>query len=442
MIHNFLSQKKNIPFRVDRFPFFYGWLILIAGTIGVLMSIPGQTMGVSVFTDHLLEALHMERTSLSLAYLIGTLSSGLIITRAGKLYDRYGARAMAMVSGFMLGLMLFALANIDHLISRFVSLITMADVQDVTFVFMVIGFFGIRFFGQGILTMVSRNMVMKWFDKRRGLANGIMGVFVSFGFSYSPRILNDLIDIMDWRNVWMLLGACVGLLFIVFAFVFFRDNPHDCGCLPDGNVKQKDKKGKEQDKQHHHTLKEALHTYRFWVFNLNLALNALFVTAITFHIVSIFDEAGMDRDTAVSIFLPASVIAVSCNFIFGWLSDYIQLKYLLLMNQLGIIIAAYAVLHLGSSPLAFYLLIIGNGMGSGMFSVLSSVTWPRFFGTRHLGAISGFAMSWVVIGSAFGPFLYSLSLKYTESYNTSAIICMAIASVIFMLGLKANNRTH
>ena len=37
-------------------PFFYGWVVLAFGTLAVVFSIPGQTMGVSVFTDSLLEA--------------------------------------------------------------------------------------------------------------------------------------------------------------------------------------------------------------------------------------------------------------------------------------------------------------------------------------------------------------------------------------------------
>ena len=101
-----MKQNCNKPFQVSKFPFFYGWVILAAGTIGILMSIPGQTMGVAVFTESLLSDLQINRNSLSLAYLVGTLGSGLIITRAGKLYDKYGARVMAFIAGVMLGLML------------------------------------------------------------------------------------------------------------------------------------------------------------------------------------------------------------------------------------------------------------------------------------------------------------------------------------------------
>ena len=74
-------MKKN---RISTFPFFYGYIIIFSGTIGVLMSAPGQTIGISVFTDFLIDALGITRDSLSLAYLIGTMSSSFLLTRAGK----------------------------------------------------------------------------------------------------------------------------------------------------------------------------------------------------------------------------------------------------------------------------------------------------------------------------------------------------------------------
>jgi cyanate permease len=71
--------------------------------------------------------------------------------------------------------------------------------------------------------------------------------------------------------------------------------------------------------------------------------------------------------------------------------------------------------------------------------VINTVTWPRFFGTKHLGAISGYAMSWTVIASAAGPYLFSLSLKFTGSYKASIIVLIGIAFILLLFGLKANN---
>ena len=125
-----MKKHPNIPFAPSRIPIFYGWIILAAGTIGMLMSIPGQTMGVSVFTENLLDDLEINRNNLSLAYLIGTVGSGLLITRAGKLYDRYGARLMAFIAAGMLGLMLLYLTRVDSLVSFFLDHIISSNFYD------------------------------------------------------------------------------------------------------------------------------------------------------------------------------------------------------------------------------------------------------------------------------------------------------------------------
>ena len=72
------------PFDIRRLPFYYGWVILLLSTAGIIFSIPGQTMGMAVFTDHFIEAFGLSRTELSLAYLIGTGASSLFLTRAGR----------------------------------------------------------------------------------------------------------------------------------------------------------------------------------------------------------------------------------------------------------------------------------------------------------------------------------------------------------------------
>ena len=84
-----MHLDPNRPFAPARVPIFYGWVIVAVATLGVVMSIPGQTMGVSVFTDHLIEATGLTRLELSNAYLVGTVISGLLLPRGGRLLDRY-----------------------------------------------------------------------------------------------------------------------------------------------------------------------------------------------------------------------------------------------------------------------------------------------------------------------------------------------------------------
>ncbi len=434
-----MKKHCNRPFSPSKLPFFYGWVILVAGTIGILMSIPGQTMGVSVFTDNLIADLGISRKSLSLAYLFGTLGSGLMITRAGKLYDRHGARVMTFIAGLMLGLMLVFLTRVDRMVDALQNWNWLPPAM-ATFIFLVIGFWGIRFFGQGLLTMVSRNMVMKWFNRRRGLANAVLGIFTALGFSIAPKVLSQIIDKLEWRGAWILLALLVGVIFVVFVLLLYRDNPEDCGCVADGKMRtHKKSKRPPSLPDRDFTLPEARNTIAFWSFTLALSLSALYVSGLTFHIVSVFETAGLTRAKGIGIFIPTSIIAVMVQFVCSYASDYIRLKYLLILFMVGMLSTSFGLTLLGDQSWAYWVIMSGNGIIWGLWTVLIGVTWPRFFGLKNLGAISGFSLSWTVIGSALGPYLFSVSIDVSGGYDLVAWVCVGLSVLFLLLAFKADN---
>jgi MFS family permease len=178
------------------------------------------------------------------------------------------------------------------------------------------------------------------------------------------------------------------------------------------------------------TLTEALKTRDFWSYNLAIAFFAMFNTAFTFHIVSIFSYAGIDRASAVTVFIPISIIAVLCQIAGSTLSDYISLKIILISELFGIICSSIAILFLAPG-LFVGILILGLGISNGTFVALLNLAWVKTFGKEHLGAISGYAMGWTVGGSAVGPFLFSLLKDLTGDYDLVALI--SIVFIIFLL---------
>jgi len=275
--------SPETPFNPAKWPFFYGWIIMACGSMGIVMSVPGQTMGVSVFTDPLINVLKLNRDELSLAYMIGTIGSSFLLPWAGKQYDILGGRILALISSLGLGITLLLLSLID------VFLFSLLDVQSSLLVmaFITLGFLFLRFFGQGVLTMTSRNMMMEWFDKRRGFATGFSNVFVSLAFSASPVFLYALIESYEWDGAWRVMAAILGIAFPIFIFLFFRDQPEKSGLNPDGNFKGAAKKGKHLFPVVKEFSKpKALKSYPFWVFALMLAMQGLYVTGFTFHVIS------------------------------------------------------------------------------------------------------------------------------------------------------------
>ncbi len=433
-----LKQKLNsFPFNPAKVPFFYGWVVLVVATIGILVSAPGQTMGVSTFTDYLIDNIGINRDQISTAYMFGTIASSFLLTFAGKIYDKYGARWVAMGTSILLGAVLVMLSQSDRIIKSLVSGDSPAYAGFAIAV-LILFFFMVRFAGQGVLTMVSRNMLMKWFIARRGLVNGISSVFVSLGFSTAPLTFDLLIEGTTWRQAWLLMAVVIGVFFTAFVFLFFRDNPEDVGLVADGEKHANKQKNVIIKPFKQFSLKEARSGLTFWLFVIPLAIYALYVTGFTFHLVSLFGEAGIAKEKALAIFIPVSFISVTCALVGGWISDRIKLHYLLYILLFGEVLGLFALSRIDSN-LYYYLFIIGNGIVSGIYNILMAVTWPRFYGRDNLGKITGFVMALIVFGSALGPILFSLSHSYSGSYSFGIYVLTAMVCLVALFAFKARN---
>jgi cyanate permease len=272
------------------------------------------------------------------------------------------------------------------------------------------------------------------------MASAVMGIAISFGFSYSPKIFDDLINLYGWQHAWMLIAFVVGIIFVIFALITFRDDPSKYGLVPDGKEIFRKERGDHKFKPtKDFALSEARSTFNFWIFNLTLAMQALYITALTFNIVDIFKTAGLTRDDAILIFLPTSIVAVLFQMSGGYLADFIKLKYLLMVQLIGMIISMVGLTILAPG-LPLYLIIFGNGIAGGLFGVISTVAWPRFYGTKNLGAISGFSMSWVVAGSAIGPYLFSVLYNFNNSYSHVGRLLLVMTGLLLFLSIKIKNQ--
>lgn len=185
--------RGDWPFAVGKSPVFYGWIMAVIATLGILLSVPGQTMGMAVFADAFIEVTGLTRTELSLAYMLGTITSAFFLTRAGRWFDVHGARSVLIAASLMLGMSILFLSMVDRA-SEYVATLIGINGSAIAFSLMVVGYFGVRFSGQGVMTSASRNLLLLWFERRRGIVSGVSGVFVSLGFSLAPLLLAMLID--------------------------------------------------------------------------------------------------------------------------------------------------------------------------------------------------------------------------------------------------------
>ena len=113
---------------------------------------PGQTVGVSVFSEPIMAALRLSRQQLALAYLSGTISSSFFLPLAGKVLDRIGPRRFTAFACILLASFSVYLSYCDK-ISAIINSVAPGYGHYVGFGVAYVGFFGIRHFGQGWMTL-------------------------------------------------------------------------------------------------------------------------------------------------------------------------------------------------------------------------------------------------------------------------------------------------
>ncbi len=426
----------TFPFDPRRVPFFYGWVVVVAATLGTLLSIPGQTMGVSAFTDALLATTGTSRLAFSNAYLLGTLGGAVLLPRAGVLVDRIGVRLTAVWAGLGLGVAAWALSWSGSVVEGLVGWSGL-DPTVVTFAVLALCFTLLRFSGQGVMTLTCNTMLARWFERRRGLASAVRSTVVSFGFAFAPRVLDAWTAAAGWDGALRGIAWTVGVATVVLAVFLFRESPEACGMQVDGGVAPAaDDRAQPRPAEPSATRKEALCTRAFWVVTLGLALHGMVITGITLHIVDLGSENGLARTEVMSIFLPMAVCSTVSGAFLGWLSDRVSVRalclWLLAAESLGYALSA----HLGSG-LGFWLAAAALGVSSGAFTVLTAVGHARLFGRLHLGAINGASMSAVIVGSALGPSAFAWSREFLGSYQPALYASALLPLPVLALALRS-----
>jgi len=207
-----------------------------------------------------------------------------------------------------------------------------------------------------------------------------------------------------------------------------RDSPGSVGLVADGDGTGGNATPQEAPSK---TLQEARRSPVLWLYTSSLAIHALFGTALTFHVVSIFSEAGRDASEAFGYFLPAAVFSTTVNLLASSVVDRYPLKPFLLCMLMAFTLGAVGLLNL-ERTWGYWMLAAGFGAGGGLWGVISNLAFIRFFGPNHLGEVSGFNTSVTVFASAIGPAAFSLALDIFGAYHAAVYACIVVLIILLV----------
>ncbi|KAA0958002.1 MFS transporter [Planococcus kocurii] len=401
-------------------PFYYGWVIVILAGLSHFFSGPGQTYSNAIFIDYYIEEFGWSRSTVSGIYSSATLLAGFLLFIIGRMIDKVGARKMAIAVSLIL-----AAASIFN---SFV----------VNWVMLFMGFFAIRLFGQGSMTLVPNALVPQWFIQKRGRALGLAALGGMIGSAAFPLINVWLIEAYGWRTTWQILGASIVLIFTPLAFFFIRNRPEDIGLLPDnGPLVRDEDQQKPLSSDSSWTVKEAKKTRSFWLLLFCVVVPALVNTGMTFHLVSIFSIQSLAPETAATVLSLMAIIGFPVTFLAGYLLDKIRVQWMLAFVFVGEIASIFLLKEADLFSGAILFAVVWGFM-LGIERVTLSVVWPNYFGRQYLGSITGISMAFMVVGSALGPLPFGLFYDFFGGYKEVLWVIMIFPLLGIVAALLAN----
>jgi MFS family permease len=389
---------------------FYGWIIVLISGLAVYFSGPGQTYNVSVYIDSYINDFGWSRTTVSSMYSMGTFAAGMLMGLVGRIYDKYGHRKVSIVVAAGFGAALFFMSTVNSVTT------------------LLIGFFLIRFLGQGSMGMIGGTLVPQWFIRRKGRAMSIVSVFGALSMATFPAINIWLITKFGWQNGWRFWMAVLWVVVIPLFYFFIRDKPENVGLYPDNiSLPEGAEDGINISEEETWTLSEALRTKEFYFVNYITVIPSAIITACVFHQISILGLSGLSPESAALISSVTSLVNLPIVLLAGGLADKYPLNKLMAISQ-AVLLGMIGVLYMADSMtlVLIYGLIMGVQMG--LQAIVRGVVWPEYFGRKNLSTIRGVNMMAGVIGSALGPLPFGYAFDVFGGYNE-----ILMASLLFPL---------
>jgi MFS family permease len=396
--------------------FYYGWMIVFLGGLGVFFSGPGQTYSISVFIDAYIKEFGWERSLVSSIYSFATLLAGLLLFLVGRLIDKFGQRRMSLIIGLLFGLACFWNSIV------------------VTPVMLFIGFFLLRLLGQGSMTLMPTTLIPQWFISKRGRAFSFMAIGGFMSSALLPPLNAWLITHYSWEIAYRFWGVLLIVVFVPIVFLFMRNKPEEMGLFPD-NQKRGVKGTKcDTDSDVSWTLREAMHTKQFWFILFCTSIPALINTGITFHLVSILGEKGIPGAASALILSLMAIIGFPITLFSGFLLERIKVNLILAIVFVGQILFILTLNFTDSYVMA---IVFGAlwGITGGLERITVTIIYPDYYGKEYIGSIKGVAMTVMVIGSAFGPLPFGIAYDLFGGYQEILLFVIIFPMLGFLLSL-------
>lgn len=406
---------------------FYGWT-----NVGLLFFIQFAASGFvyfaySVVFPAMVETMHWNRGTASLAQTVALIMLGLAYPLTGYLIHRFGVRQTVTIGLLVMlaGLILLVLA-----VSAIWQFILVWGVV-----------MGLSFALTG--PICSQSAMISWFSIKRSTTIGIVMTGAALGGALSQPILSSLMEQFDsWRAAWLLAAVMVVISLIAAQFVINR--PQDIGQHPDnvdpalvsddptaGNLRPKTHRT-----GHNWTMKQVIRTPTLYMLMLvTLGYLGTFFFLLNHGLLHLTDN-GLSKIEAASIMGLAILGSGLARIPAGWLGDQFELRWTL-FGSIALMALGLSGFWLGHGLILLSAMGMLFGAGYGSLLVLGPVVIGNYYGERAFPIINSVLAPVMLPFAAAAPAGAGFIFEATGSYDLAfagavALLVSGLIAAFFM----------
>ena len=349
-----------------------------AGFLLTFCSSFGQTFFIGQVNEELRGAFALSHGGLALLYGLATAASAATLPFLGQTLD---TQAGARVAGWAIPALALACLGMALVIHPVMLLIV---------------FFGLRLFGQGMMSHIALTETGRWFAANRGRATSLVVPGFQAGEATLPILFTALAAGLGWRWAWALAAAALILVVRPVAVRLLSVERE-----PRGEATARVTAARDW------TRAEVLRDPLFWALLTGVLAPPFIGTTVFYHQDYLSELRGYPPFAFPAAFTMMAATTVTCALICGGLVDRFGATRLLPFFLLPLSVAAFAVGTLDAVWGVFAFMVL-FGISYGFTSTLLGALWPEVYGTRFLGSVRAVIVSGMVASTALGPVVTGL----------------------------------
>lgn len=415
----------------------FGWYV-VAASFAIMFLNAGARLMIGVLVKPMIADFGWSRSAVSLAVFVNMAVFAASIIVAGRLYDRYGAKWIILVSSVLFsgGLMLMAVMTSLWQFILFYGVISAAGLG-------------------GTTSTIFGAIVSRWFERGRGSAISLAMSGTSLGqFALVPLFAAFLLD-EGWRSTMLWVGALCLVVNVVLVFWVLGRDPRDVGREPHSRrgaaaagvppvpavTSPSRPPSPAAPEPRSLGLREAMRTGSFWLFAVAMFVCGAGDFLLTTHLVPMATDHGVPTEVAVAMLAWFGLLSLGGILLAGPLSDLIGDKAPI-AGAFALRVVLFLLVVRYQNTAAFWALALGFGFTFLITAPLTTTLMGRMYGFASIGLLTGFITTVHHLGGGLWAYLGGAVYDATGSYNVAMAISAAASALALVCTLLIREVRH